>query len=510
MKEVLYKAGQRVVTGFDGYTLPDVFIQSVKKHKIGNVILFRRNIKNNEQLYALCESIQTLVQAETGLPALIAIDQEGGMVSRLPNKSAAITPGAQALAATDKPENAYIAGAIIAEELLALGINCNLAPDMDINSNPRNPVIGVRSFGDTPDTVIRFGTQMIHGLQDKGVLACAKHFPGHGDTDTDSHLSLPTVHKNADDLARWELQSFQAAIDAGVSAIMTSHIWFPQMEAEKLPATMSRRIIRELLLEEMGFRGLVFSDCMMMGAVAAHYGTLEGGFQAARAGVDLIFVSHDPRLAGAVVERIMTLQDSEGFEASYEKICAAKKSFPQSRPPLSIVGSASHREEARRMMLEAITPINVPPEGLPPLGANPLFCACYPFSATGAFNPSGDDFHFGVYLSDRLGGRGYVTSTDPSTEEIIEVMDIADEHSSYVMGTYNGMTNAGQLRLLKTLAETGKPTICVSLFNPYDLRELPPGACGLAAYEYSPLSLEMLTEVLRGAAIPGGKLPVKI
>lgn len=187
----LQKIGQRFAAGFQSYEISEEFVNLVKDYKIGNVILFKENIKSREQLFALCGELQKLIQRETGHPAFIAIDQEGGVVSRL-GSDAAVIPSAMAIAATGNAQNAYEAGLITGRELMAMGVNMNLAPDMDVNSNPCNPVIGVRSYGDTADAVSRFGTQMIRGLRDAGVLCTAKHFPGHGNMVMDELASRIT------------------------------------------------------------------------------------------------------------------------------------------------------------------------------------------------------------------------------------------------------------------------------------------------------------------------------
>ena len=267
--------GQRLVTGFPGTELTEDFRRMVREYKISNVILFRENITDCAQLKQLCGEIQALVRRETGHGAFITADQEGGLVTRLPGDAVNV-PGAMAIAATGDPENAYRAGLLTGRELRALGVNFDLAPSVDVNSNPENPVIGARSYGDTPQEVSRYANRMIRGLLDGGVLCSAKHFPGHGDTDTDSHLALPCVDKSMEELERTELLPFREAVRAGVPAVMTTHILFPQLEPEHLPATMSRRIMTGLLREQMGFDGLIVSDCMEMRAIKDHFGTVNG------------------------------------------------------------------------------------------------------------------------------------------------------------------------------------------------------------------------------------------
>ena len=289
--------GQHLFAGFAGKEIPADFAALVRQYQIGNVVLFAHNVQDAPQLRRLCGELQALVLDATGVTPLIAIDQEGGIVSRL-GEDAAVVPSAMAVAATGNPENAYQAGLITGTELRAMGINFDLAPVLDVNSNPLNPVIGVRSYGQTPEDVARYGIAMVRGLLDGGVLACGKHFPGHGDTAVDSHVGLPLVNKSLDKLEVCELAPFRAAIAAGLPAVMSSHILFPQLEPDKLPATMSRRIMTRLLKERLGFDGLVLSDCMMMGAIADHYGSVAGIVAALKAGVDMVFASHSAQLGG--------------------------------------------------------------------------------------------------------------------------------------------------------------------------------------------------------------------
>ena len=253
--------GQKLVFGFHGKTLPEEFKNLLREYKIGNVILFLRNVESAEQLRALCAEIQSLVQEETGYPAFIIIDQEGGMVTRLP-QDAVNVPGAMALAATADPENARLASEITIRQLRGLGANFNMAPVLDVNSNPANPVIGVRSFGDEAERVASLGCAAIAPYAGSGVLCCAKHFPGHGDTAVDSHLGLPRVDKMEEALEQLELIPFRRAIEAGVPAIMMSHVLFPNIEPEQVPCTMSRRMVTGLLKQKLGFRGLILTDCM--------------------------------------------------------------------------------------------------------------------------------------------------------------------------------------------------------------------------------------------------------
>jgi beta-N-acetylhexosaminidase len=221
--------GQKLVFGFHGETLSEEFKQLIREYKVGNVILFLRNVKSAEQLRRLCGEIQELILAETGYPAFIVIDQEGGMVTRLPTDAVNV-PGAMAISATENAENARIAAGITIRQLRGLGVNFNMAPVLDVNSNPANPVIGVRSIGDDPQKVAEFGEAAVRAYENTGVYCCGKHFPGHGDTNVDSHLGLPRIEKTIEELEAAELIPFRRCIEAGIPAIMSSHILFPNIE----------------------------------------------------------------------------------------------------------------------------------------------------------------------------------------------------------------------------------------------------------------------------------------
>lgn len=504
--------GQRLVVGFPGYEIPDELRALVKDYHVANIILFAENIRDNAQLQRLCAELQELIQAETGTPAFITIDQEGGVVTRL-GGDAAVVPSAMCVSATGNEQNAYRAGLITGRELNALGVNFNLAPDMDVNSNPHNPVIGVRSYGDAPQTVARFGTQMIRGLLDGGVLCCAKHFPGHGDTAVDSHLGLPVVDKSMDELMACELIPFRAAIEAGVPAVMTTHILFPQIEPEKLPATMSRRIMTGLLKEKLGFDGLVISDCMMMQAIQTYYGTVNGIVAAIGAGVDLVFTSHSIEYARQACEALDEAL-AEGklsateMEASAQKILRYKGKYTQLASP-DIVGCEEHRKAVREIMEGGLTLVKAPMGTCPPLGANPLFLGCHPFRPTLASNPEDERYSFPRSMQQALGGEALPTPVNPTTEEIAEIVQKAQGHSALVIGTYNGHIKTGQLELVRALAAGDAPVICVALRNPYDLLELPDSVTCVAAYQYDETSMNAVAKLLRGELQPKGKLPVR-
>lgn len=284
--------------GAVGFTvMNDQVRQIVEDYNFGAVIYFAQNLTGTEQAYELTMAMQEAAVKDGGIPMIISVDQEGGSVYRLGSGTA--LPGNMALGAAGSTEYAYLAGQIIGSELSVLGINTNLAPVVDVNNNANNPVIGLRSYSDDPETVGIMASAVIEGMSEYNVIGCAKHFPGHGDTETDSHYGLPIVDKSKEVLMENELAPYTIAIEQGIDMIMTAHILYPQLEqdtivsqktgkAEALPATMSDDIITGLLKGEMGFEGIVVTDAMNMAGISANWGQVESVINAINAGVDMI------------------------------------------------------------------------------------------------------------------------------------------------------------------------------------------------------------------------------
>ena len=505
------KIGQRLMTGFPGPKMTEEFIETVKKHKIGNVILFRENITDRQQLKQLCQDIQELVRRETGHSAIIAIDQEGGVVSRLP-LDAINVPGAMALAASGDPENAYRAGKLIGRELRALGPNFNFAPTVDVNANPNNPVIGVRSYGDNPHEVSRYAKRAVAGLLEGGVPCTAKHFPGHGDTDVDSHLALPCVNKSLEELEKVDLVPFQGAIEAGVTAIMTAHILYPQIEPDPIPATMSRRIVHGILREKLGYQGIVISDCMEMAAIAAKYGISNGTLAAFKAGVDLVEITHHPLWCAEAAIRILEAAeagelDMEEMDASVNRILECKARWIENQVPVDFDFEAA-AEESRQLLEQTIT------ESQRPAGfqvTNPLCIGCDPYRASLVGNLEiGEKNPFGIQMAQLLGGACASMERNPSAEAVAALVEQAKNHGCAVVGTYDAVYNPGQMELIHALAASGVPTVVVALHLPYDLKNLPENVWGLAAFEYSARATSAAAKVLLGQTKPAGSMPVKL
>ncbi|WP_431191618.1 glycoside hydrolase family 3 N-terminal domain-containing protein [Peribacillus frigoritolerans] len=285
------KQGETKATGF--IEMNSEVASIIKKYHLGGVILFAENVVDTEQTVRLTDGLQ---MASPDLPLFITIDQEGGIVTRL--QTGTNLPGNMALGAARQESYAYQSGEIIGKELSSLGINVNFGPSVDVNNNPGNPVIGVRSFSSDPDLVSKLGIQMIKGLQNQNMIATTKHFPGHGDTAVDSHYGLPLVSHDKERLRSIELLPFQRAIDAGVDMMMTAHVQFPAFDdttyiSKKdgqeimVPATLSQKVITGLLREDMGFDGVVVTDALNMKAIADNFGQEEAVVLALKSGVDI-------------------------------------------------------------------------------------------------------------------------------------------------------------------------------------------------------------------------------
>ncbi|HEX5205823.1 MAG TPA: glycoside hydrolase family 3 N-terminal domain-containing protein [Actinoplanes sp.] len=272
--------------GFVGTSAPD-WVRRWLAGGLGGVALFARNVESPAQVAALTAQLR----AERP-DVIVAIDEEAGDVTRFESRLGSSRPGNLALGAIDDPALTFAVARDLGAELAGAGITLDYAPDTDVNSNPGNPVIGVRAFGAEPQLVARHSAAFVSGLQDAGVAACAKHFPGHGDTSVDSHHDVPLIDRDRAGLDACELPPFRAAIEAGVQAVMTGHLLVPAFD-DRLPATLSHRIMTGLLREELGFRGLIVTDGIEMQAVRLRYGLAGAAVRALAAGVDAICVGGD-------------------------------------------------------------------------------------------------------------------------------------------------------------------------------------------------------------------------
>lgn len=314
--------GQLLFCGFDGTRVPEDLAALVAAGRVGGVILFSRNVEDPEQLRALTTRLHAL--APERAPLTIAIDQEGGRVQRL-RAPWTEWPPMREVGDRDDPEHTMEIARSIAAELRDLGIHLDFAPVVDVDTNPANPVIGDRSFGRTPDRVARHAGHFIRALQAAGVAACAKHFPGHGDTSTDSHLELPRIDHDLARLRSVELPPFRAAVEAGVASVMTAHVLLPAIDPDR-PATLAPDVMR-LLRDELQYEGVVFSDDLEMKAIADHFRPREVVDGCFAAGVDALLVCRSSALRDEVLSQIEALPDAR-IEGALARMCALKERYP--------------------------------------------------------------------------------------------------------------------------------------------------------------------------------------
>lgn len=525
------KIGQLFVCGFQSAEIDDQIRTLVKDYHVGGTVFFRRNVQSVRQLAALSADLQALPRSKPGIPLFISIDQEGGMVARLDHEGMSRIPGNMTLGAANDPQLTEDVAELAAKEMTALGINFNFAPCVDVNNNPGNPVIGVRSFGEDPELVAVHGVAAIRGYQQNGVIATAKHFPGHGDTAVDSHLGLAVVPHDRERLNRIELVPFRKAIDAGVDAIMTAHVIFPAFEPEEIPATLSRKVLTDLLRSEMGFDGVIVTDCLEMHAIAKSCGIGEGAVRAIEAGADLVLVSHTLSDQIAAIEAVYEAVANgrileERIDRSVERVLALKAKrikggdsgsgrvrgtevVPIPLTPPETAGPVLAKAAERSVTL-------VKHDGsLPIESAEPVLViwpelrhrtevdepAVHRYTLADAMRP----YAGRVDLS--------VIGTRPSDDEIERVLKQSEDYRQIVAVTYTAESEIpeGQRKLIRALNRTrSSDFIVVSTRNPYDLNAFPDVGTYLCLYENRPCSLDALAKVLTGKLCCEGKLPVSL
>lgn len=393
------KIGQMITVDIQNWNgealtiMEDEISEIISKHAVGGVILFEENLQNEQQIVNLTTALQSSAkESKNGIPLFISTDQEGGEVVRL--KTGTSLSGNMSLGAINNSADAKKAGSIIGAELSALGINVDYAPSLDVNSNPENPIIGLRSFSSNPQIVSNLGVQMIKGIQEKNVIASAKHFPGHGDTSTDSHTSLPTVNKTMEQLKKCELIPFENAVKNGVDMIMTAHIQFPQIETNTvkseltqdeivLPATLSKTFVTDLLRNKMGYNGVVTTDAMNMEAISSNFGMAQACILAINAGVDELLMPVSLTNADSGVELASLIGNiksavvngvikEETINSAVKRILTLKEkrgildySAPNAENAQAVVGSVEHHEIEDDIATKAITVLKNDNNALP-------------------------------------------------------------------------------------------------------------------------------------------------
>ncbi len=545
--------------------LNDEIREMVAREHFGGILLFGENFSDPEQTLRLVSDLQTTNRNSGGIPQLIFVDQEGGNVNRIPYSTIGVSN--MALGATGDPENARQMAAIHGEEIGLLGIHTDFAPVMDVNNNASNPVIGIRSFSDDPQTVAQFGCAYLAGLHDSGIIAALKHFPGHGNTATDSHTGFPLINSTYEELKECELVPFQAAIDAGADIVMTAHIQYPQIEQETytsvstgeqvyLPATMSHTILTDILRGDMGFDGLIVTDALDMKAITDNFSVEDTIKLAINAGANLLILPavKDTNLfkltetyidtAVALVEsgeidearinesvlRILKLKarygvlDQTDFTVTDEQIASAKDG----------VGSAEHRETEWQIAENALTLVKNK-NGAFPLQVKPGEKTLILFADSGASRAgTGDLVRLLLEEQQALpdGAEIVVMKNTKDNGDVCILAALGADHVILVHRVYaqacldpsteDGFSSGTFDKIIDALHEKGKTAIVVSCQLPYDAARFPEADAILLTYwgstmrelpaEGSSWSANLPAGLLAcfGAAESNGRLPVII
>jgi beta-N-acetylhexosaminidase len=486
------------------------------KYHLGGVIYFAwsNNVANPQQIAGLSNGLQRVATRQRSrVPLLISTDQEHGVVTRV-GPPATQLPGNMALGAGRSEANAFDAAQISGKELRAVGINQNFAPVADVNVNAQNPVIGVRSFGSDPSLVSSLVSASVAGYRDANVAATAKHFPGHGDTATDSHTGVPIITHSRAEWDSIDAPPFRAAVRQGIDTIMTAHIVVPALDPSGNPATLSKPIITGVLRGELGYDGVVITDALTMQGVRDGFGDDRIPVLALQAGVDQLLMPAPGKLDiayNAVLNAVRSGElTEERIDASVNRVLRLKMKrglfekknvFVDESKVGSRVGTAAHQARAQQITDATVTLVKDDANALPLAedGSRVL--------VTGAsVTPT---------LAERIGARGLATTvlntgTAPTDAQIATAVEQANASAQVVVATNKASANVRQQTLVKQLLASGKPVIVVAVRDPYDIAYFTDAPTYLATYSTTAISMESLTRVLFGEVPPSGRLPVSI
>ncbi|MCC8169452.1 MAG: beta-N-acetylhexosaminidase [Oscillospiraceae bacterium] len=515
------KIGQLFCVSFSGTELDKEVCDFFEEYSIGNVILFSKNIENAEQTGELCRDIQSKITRNTGIPAFIGTDQEGGQVVRVTD-GAVYYPGAMTIAATNNTENAESVGRYMGEELHALGINIDFAPDADINSNPDNPVIGARSFGDNAENVAQYAAAFVNGMNSAGEVSVAKHYPGHGDVDTDSHYGLPTVDKPLDELLENELLPFKTLIESGAPAIMAAHILYPRLD-ENNPASMSRVMLTDILRERMGFNGMIVTDGIRMGAIADNFGIENACVAAINAGADLIITGsggkeEDLSLGPQIkcVEKVREAVESgeisgETLDKAVERVLKCKSDYEIEKSEFAGLDEntlESHRELADAISRNSITLVRDENNLLPIRGGESVLIISS--DSVRQLDENDKKISISEYLAEKLGGDSEIIPPlgEMTENELDNLLNFYREKAAQYDKVIVCTNRASHSRIVNSVIEGNPNTVAVSFDTPYILRSLEGCTAFLCTYENTSDAAKSTADILSGEAEAVGILPV--
>ncbi len=513
MTSLQEKIGQMLLVGFEGLQAPQYILDWLAEGRIGGIILFTRNVATPEQLADLVRSLRHAARH----PLLIAIDQEGGIVARL-REGFTESPGAMALGAADSEVLAERVAAALGTELRALGINLNLAPVVDIGHDSSNPVISTRTLGIDPNRVSRLAVAQVRGFQKAGVGACAKHFPGHGNTPTDSHVSLPVVSGSPDFLWEHDLVPFRATVEAGIASVMISHVKFEALDPT-YPSTLSPAIITGLLRQQIGFDGLAVTDCMEMQAITQNYGAGESAVLAALAGVDAMFFSHTRERQEEAYSALLQAAESgrlplERIEQAVARINAFTSRFPGGEPgDLSVIRHPDHLAICRAAAEAGTVLVTANPAILPlhPESQHTVLVEFASHLETAALD-RGDLTGLGTLLHAQAPRIAHITLNLANLEQetleearrMVRAADVA------IIATRSAHLVPKQREIAQELLDMAHRSILLCLRNPYDIEVLDGPDIILCTCGDGTPSLQAAVDALLGRFTPTCRLPVPV
>ena len=514
--------GQKLLLAFHGKDKPSPeIIHALREYKIGGVSLFRSmNIEDPAQLRALNDSLQRLAR-DFGLPPLlIATDQEGGQLMAIGQGTQ--LPGNMALGATGSIELARRAGEVLGRELAAVGVNVNYAPCADVNLNPQNPVVGVRSFGEDPNEVAQLSAAMIEGIQSQGVAATVKHFPGHGDVAGDSHYKLPVVPHSLERLRAVEFSPFRASFEAGAKLVMIAHIGLPAVDGpDAPPATLSSKILKSILREELGFNGIIVTDAMNMHAIRQGEALGEESVRAVAAGADLLLQIPEPQDDEHVYKALVDAAehgrlDTAEIIASAQRVLALKEWLSQHPllPDLSVIGCAEHQKIADEIAEASITLVR-DDERLLSLHLNSDQRIAVVIPQPQDLTPADTSSYIKPQLAEALRKyhprvEEFVVPFAPGESDVSGLLQQLRAFDVIVVGTINAFDQKNQAALVRETLKLNIPTIIVALRLPYDLMAFPEAKTYLCTYSILEPSMRALAKAVFGQSEIKGHLPVAI
>ncbi|MGD9605464.1 MAG: glycoside hydrolase family 3 protein [Bacilli bacterium] len=517
------KIGQMFMVGFSGTSIPSSLITNISQYYFGNFIYFGPNVADDSLVPQLSEDIQSTIMEKTGIPGFISMDQEGGMVVRFANNATHFI-GNMGLVATNKSDNSYIVGKFSGQELRHYGVNLNLAPVLDVNNNPSNPVIGIRSYSDDPKVVSAYGNMMIKGLRAGEVMATAKHFPGHGDTSVDSHYGLPQIAHSMEHLEAFELYPFQKAIDNGIDAIMSAHIIFSALDTV-YPATLSKKVITDLLRDKMGFDGIVMTDSMNMDAISKNFGVAEAAVLAVNAGVDLLLYGESTTLS--VLAYLGVLNAVKGGTISEDRINEAvlriltKKAkynlFNDYLPRVNLTNAdfALHKDLSEKLIRKSITVAKGSVDQFS-ISKATLFissvCTRYPLIPGYQINTTNNSFAYVAnnYFKElgMVNADYEVIGTSVTSTKMATIIAKASDYEQVVIAMENA--SLSQSQLVKSLFAQHPDLLVVALKNPYDINNFTEINNYLCTYGYFASSVFAVFDLLMNEYEAEGIMPVYV